>query len=202
MSEIKPLFENINTFLLPKSIKRSISKLNSFNRRNKNRENLELPELIYFKESDCYILVEHFTDFNKRILNGLEDEKGVKITDDSKKILLNKYGEGFRSGYNNFEESLRNRNSIFTITNDEYAYRIFEKVNDRLIPVGFKYSLKRDEKSDTAKLNISGSNMYESGLKWGEMYKAWELILNNIVLFEPFFNKLDIEMKNENDDFY
>ena len=107
MSEIKPLFENINTFLLPKSIKRSISKLNSFNRRNKNRENLELPELIYFKESDCYILVEHFTDFNKRILNGLEDEKGVKITDDSKKILLNKYGEGFRSGYNNFEESLK-----------------------------------------------------------------------------------------------
>jgi hypothetical protein len=195
MSEIKPLFENINTFLLPKSITRSISKLNSCNRRNKSGETLELPVLIYFKESDCYILVEHFTDFNKKIQNGLEDENGVKITDDSKKALLNKYGDGFRDGYYNYEKVLKNQSSIFTITNEVYAYKIFEKVNDRFIPIGFKYLLKKDITSDKPKYNISGNTMYASGLKWGEMYKAWELILNNIVLFEPFFNKLENELK-------
>jgi hypothetical protein len=190
MEKIKGLFENINFNAIPHTIFNKIAQLD----RNRSYSvsngvttyyGLDLPTIMYFTDYNCHILIEHYNGFEDWINKGLINEQNIELKGNNTVIdeLLNEYGNGFRKGYNEFESLVKIENNLFSSDNNQIAFKVFSIIDTFGNIGGFTYSMHENKMKITKKL------MFESGLKWGQKYKAWEIILNNIPIFEPFFEK-------------
>jgi hypothetical protein len=178
MKEIKGLFDEINFNSIPRTIYNKFRQLD-------NTGNLT-PLISYFEAQDCYIILDHYYHFERTINKGLIDENNVEIKGNKNIInnLLNEYGNGFRKGYNDFDNLVKPDNNLFKLENNQIAFKVFSEIDTLLTIAGFTYIF-----GDNGEMKITKKLMFESGYKWGKKYRAWEIILNNVPLFEPFFEK-------------
>jgi hypothetical protein len=178
MKEIKGLFDEINFNSIPRTIYNKFKQLD-------NKGN-STPLIFYFEEHDCYIILDHFDNFERTINKGLIDENNVEIKGNKNIIynLLNEYGNGFRKGYNDFDNLVKPDNNLFKLENNQIAFKVFSEIDTLLTIAGFTYTF-----GDNGEMKITKKLMFESGYKWGKKYKAWEIILNNVPLFETLFEK-------------
>ena len=185
MKEIKGLFDEINFNSIPRTIYNRLAQIDSRSY-SISDYGLQKPFLVYLVEHDCYIIVDHYNKFERNINKGLIDENNVEIKGNKNIIynLLNEYGNGFRKGYNDFDNLVKPDDNLFKLENNQIAFKVFSEIDTVFNIAGFTYTF-----GVNTELKITKKLMFESGYKWGKKYRAWEIILNNVPLFEPFFEK-------------
>src|SRR5690554_326914 len=104
-----------------------------------------------------------------------------------------KYAEGFKNGYENFEQNCINEYLPAFPDKNDYIYKVFEYLTKRIIfehdwynnHCGFTISRIVDGK----KIDNSGEivDAYENGQKQGFFYRAWSIVFSNNNLFAPLF---------------
>lgn len=220
MLDIKPISTGINWAIIPKIIYKEFCKYGnerSFSSiRNETGEMIttygELLPPYYTRfnhvENGFYCLEKHYdyliSDLKKGVYFDVDFNQLNRIT-----ILpfLNEYGKGFQYGYNNFENSFKDNSSLFSRRDEDIALRIFSRIFGFFsIKVGaFSFGISSDlEKAEEIKKEksikfikiIKKKNFYESGISGGEFFKAWEIILNNPLIFKPIFEENIIEFNN------
>lgn len=194
MKNIKPLFEDRNTSTIPKGIYNRLCFLDtqiSININGVKKTRLSLVRLAHFQDLNFYLIKDWFTFFKININKGLYNEKGIKITLEYKsyEYLFEEFSKGFKKGYYDFEGQLHPKSELFTPTNEQTAFKIYSYVDEKFTQSTF--SSKIVFKGDKTISSITPETMYKDGLKWGKQYKAWEIILDNIPLFEPLFKKYE-----------
>jgi len=156
-------------------------------------------------EYDFYVNHKHLEYLERMLERGICFDKDYNKLDTQTIYPFYKYyNDGFLKGYNEFENSLKNNTSLFNITNEQIAFKIFSRVirngiikendgNFKLVNDAFsnKEIDKKicDEHGIKFTIKIYKENFFKSGFNGGEFYKAWEIILNNPTVFEPIFLK-------------
>jgi hypothetical protein len=223
MDNIPNLYNGINFITLPKSIYDELitnSNDRSFtSHRNDNGEFVTVdgeylrPFFIYFNgEYNFYINHKHIECLEYRLKKGnCFDKDYNKIDVQNIYPFYKYYNDGFIKGYNEFENSLKNNTSLFSVTNEQIAFKIYSRVtrseflsekNGSFKLVNDSFSNKETDKRICKEngiqftIKILEENFFESGFYGGEFYKAWEIILNNPTVFEPIFER-HIKSKNK-----
>lgn len=214
MEKIPDLYDGINFNSLPKSIYDELI-TNSNDRgftvtKNDKGEAITIdgeylrPLFMYFSgDYNFYLNLKHYDYLERRLKDGNCFDKDYNKLDVKTIYPFYKYyNDGFLKGYNEFENSLKNNTSLFSITNEQIAFKIYSRVtrngiikendgNFKLVNDSFS-NKEIDEKickeyGIKLTIKIYEENFFESGFNGGEFYKAWELILNNPTVFEPIF---------------
>ncbi len=214
MKLIKNLYEGINFNTIPENIYKELcshSDIRSFiSRRDSDGSmNTEYGEKIkpmfmyHMLEDNSFFINQKHISYLQTDLDGGRcfDMNGVKITRENILPYYYEYGKGFNNGYSNFESNLKINDSLFSVTNEQIAHKVYSRVkrdlfklNDGRITIG--YTLGENDKmlSEISKENnikhplvLKKESFFKSGINGGEFYKAWEIILNNPTLFEQFF---------------
>ena len=214
MEKIPDLYDGINFNSLPKSIYDELI-TNSNDRgftvtKNDKGETITIdgeylrPLFMYFSgDYNFYLNLKHYDYLERRLKDGNCFDKDYNKLDVKTIYPFYKYyNDGFLKGYNEFENSLKNNTSLFSITNEQIAFKIYSRVtrngiikendgNFKLVNDSFS-NKEIDEKickeyGIKLTIKIYEENFFESGFNGGEFYKAWELILNNPTVFEPIF---------------
>jgi hypothetical protein len=223
MERIPYLYNGINFETLPKSIydelitnsnDRSFSSYTDDNGERITIDGEFLPPSFtyYCEEYNFYLNHKHYEYLEYRLNSGnCFDKDYNKITTENIYPYFKYYSDGFVKGYNEFENSLKNNTSLFSLTNEQIAFKIFSRIKqNRLLKENdgsFKFvhdAFSNKEIDDRIckengikfTLKIYEENLFESGFNGGEFYKAWEIILNNPTVFEPIFLKNNV-IKNE-----
>lgn len=103
------------------------------------------------------------------------------------------YSEGFKQGFNNFENNEINQYLTPFADKTDFANKVFEYLTNKMPFVhnwmnhetGFTLSLVRNRIKESE--IIKG---FEKGLQQGYFYKAWYFIFSNNELFAPLFDSL------------
>lgn len=225
MDKIPYLYDGINFNSLPKEIfnelathsndREFISQTNDKGEIVTVEGKLLRPIFVYFGgDYNFYINLRHYEYLKKRLSNGnCFDKDYNKLNAENIYPFYKYYNDGFFKGYNEFENSLQNNTSLFNITNEQLAYKIYSRVTFewgflKERDGGFKLvndsssNKKIDEKickenSIKFSLKIYEENFFQNGVDGGEFYKAWEIILNNPTLFESFFKEKEKSKKKK-----
>lgn len=206
--KIKFLFDDRNIHAIPKCIWSVLVKLDrtrsySYNKSTGESKNgdLTLPVIGCFDDDNFFMIGEHYDNFiNYRIPRGVIDDKNNPINTKRFSELLKYYGEGFRDGYFNFLQSIKS-DSIFSKEDEVIAYKIFSKVNSKFTTASLSFIPMMDVlviNSKEYSTKITDETLRKDGKKFGELYKAWETILDNIPIFEPIFEKYCTSVSQEN----
>tara|TARA_R110001583_G_scaffold171820_3_gene325556 strand:- start:1217 stop:2230 length:1014 start_codon:yes stop_codon:yes gene_type:complete len=223
MERIPNLYEGINFSTIPKcisdelkthgDIRESISIRNEKGKMITKEGNFMRPLFMFFDYNDLNFYVNSkylFHLFKLLDLGVCFDTKYNKLNRNNIDIYYNEYSKGFNKGYNEFENSIKDSNTIFSTSNEQIAFKIysqikqdgftnkigdFKLVNNSLVnkDIEDKICLENNIKII---YQLTESNFFESGINGGKFYKAWELILNNPTVFEPIFLK-DIIAKTQ-----
>jgi len=140
MYKIPNLYDGINFNSLPKSIYDEL--ITNSNDRSFTSYRNDKGEFITVDGEFLRPLFVHFTgeyDFyvNHKHLEYLERmlERGICFDKDYNKLdtqtiypFYKYYNDGFLKGYNEFENSLKNNTSLFSITNEQIAFKIYSRV--------------------------------------------------------------------------
>ncbi|WP_152556914.1 hypothetical protein [Flavobacterium sp. 83] len=222
--KIPYLYDGININTIPKSIYDELIS-NSNDRSFKSYSNdkgeritefgeFNPPMFIYFdKPYNFHINIKHYDYLENKLMVGIcFDENYNKVTKENIYSFYKYYNDGFLKGYKEFENSLKQNSSLFNITNDQIAYKIYSRIvrdgflkKDGFMKLGSLISPCTEietkissENNIKSILKITEERFFESGFEGGEFYKAWEIILNNPSVFEPIFLKnSNTEKENE-----
>ncbi len=221
MELIPHLYEGINFSTIPKCILDELkthSDIRSFiSTRNENGEmktkegDFTPPLFMLVNDLNFYVNSKYIFHLFKFLDLGIcFDTKYNKLNRNNIDVFYNEYSKGFGKGYNEFENSIKDSDSIFSTSNEQIAFKIYSHIKRGRFTSTFKegdfkfvnnsISNKDIENKICLEYNIkiiyqiTESNFFESGFNGGKFYKAWELILNNPIVFEPLF-KTD-EVKN------
>lgn len=191
---IKFLFEGINVNTIPEGIYRRLSCLDltrSFLsvKGEKVYGDLILPHITYIEDLDFYVIAEWLDQFDRNIEQGLLNENFEKLNGHNHGYLLEEFGKGFKAGYYSYEDKLKRKDSIFETTNDQIAFKVYSYVDTFFNRSTFSFGVHL--KDGENKRYVSPDSMYKDGLDWGNQYRAWQMILNNIPLFESLFKKYE-----------
>lgn len=199
--EIKGLYDGVNLDNLPKSIYKALSNIgrnrsSSYSNETKTTTygNLIPPNL---KKYPSFIVTYEWEEHLDYLLKkGLFDDDFKQINYDNIESYLVEFGKGFNSAYFNFETTVLKdfNNSLFDLNNEDKAKKIYDFIYDtgNFIFIGISCFTNFENNKNF----ITLESMYENGYKWGQKYKAWELVLSTPLIFEPLFNK-KLEKKNE-----
>jgi len=135
----------------------------------------------------CFILEREFKGLELMIRNNeLHDENFVLITDEMIENYLASYAKGFNKGYSDFINKLQ-ESELIKLDNNDLVYRVFESMYGRLAGMNtlnsymFNYT--------TEKKYITHELFFDQGIRGGEFYKAWGLVLSTPLKFENYFNE-------------
>jgi hypothetical protein len=212
MEQIKSLYDGINFVTIPNVILQELRKHSnerSFtSTRDKNGkfittygEKIE-PRFMRFSDYNFYLNEKYYAHLIKSLESGLcYDEDKNKLNPKNIDLFYQEYGKGFNKGYNEFENSLKNTSSLFSVTNEQISFKVYSRIKEhwttnkfgafQLIALSeFNPKTKKFEtgvQNLDFGLQLTKENCFESGFNGGEFYKAWEIILNNPTIFEPIF---------------
>ncbi|MGK0414598.1 MAG: hypothetical protein ACJA1B_002825 [Polaribacter sp.] len=219
MEQIPKLYDRINFTTIPKCILEELNthsdRKSSISTRDENGKMITTwgdfiaPLFTYFHYNalNFYVNQKYLYDLFKWLdLGYCFDSKYNKLNRNNIENFYNEYSKGFNKGYFEFENSLKDKDSIFSTTDVKIAFKIYSQIKQsgftntngqfKLGNNSFnnkdieeKICLENDIKFI---LLITESAFFESGLNGGKFYKAWELILNNSTVFEPLFLKNSI----------
>jgi len=214
-AKVPHLYEGVNMHTIPKAIYDELIS-NSNDRSYKSYTNdkgeritdygeFNPPMFIYFDNPyNFHINIKHYDYLENKLMAGIcFDENYNKVTKENIYSFYKYYNDGFLKGYNEFENSLKQNSSLFNITNDQIAYKIYSRIvrdgflkKDGFMKLGSLHSPITEietkifsENNFKFILKITEERFFESGFEGGEFYKAWEIILNNPTVFEPIFLK-------------
>jgi rRNA-processing protein FCF1 len=122
--------------------------------------------------------------------HGIMNSEGKPITSENWKELEEAYSKGFQETYFGFEDAIKKgESSLFNESSDERAKKVFDIVTKFPMISGIGFTSKVGDRAE----RLMEKSMFKSGIEFGEIYKAWEIILNNQILFEPLFKNRIIE---------
>jgi len=141
---------------------------------------------------NCYLLVKDHEFFINKLRNKqVRDENNEPIT---RKLFIDymlAYAKGFTKGYSEFIPSIT-QGELFSPDKNDLVYTVFQRVwgkgNTCSINM-FKIGYTDYEDINTLFEYIDTDLMFQQGIKGGEYYKAWEIILSNPKQFEPLFQQ-------------
>lgn len=223
MEQIENLYNGINLSTIPKIIIDELkTNSNEFNKSyswdidGTETETIlgkDFPLFIEFSGVyNFFIIDSHYSRLEKNLSRGdCFDENHKKINLDNIYDYLEPFNKGFINGYFEFETSLTKGNSVFNVSNEMLAYKIYARIKrDSMMSNksgGFTYctfnhstkdifdSIKKENNLKNVLL-LTKENVFKSGFEAGEFYKAWKLILNNPTIFEPIFlTNAELEVK-------
>jgi hypothetical protein len=219
MEQIPKLYDRINFTTIPKCILEELNthsdRKSSISTRDENGKMITTwgdfitPLFTYFHYNalNFYVNQKYLYDLFKWLdLGYCFDSKYNKLNRNNIENFYNEYSKGFNKGYFEFENSLKDKDSIFSTTDEQIAFKIYSQIKQpRFINANGQFKLVNNsfnnkdieekiclENDIKFILLITESAFFESGLNGGKFYKAWELILNNSTVFEPLFLKNSI----------
>jgi hypothetical protein len=212
MNSINGISEGLNWSTIPKiirdefckygNIRSSISTRNASGLMNTTYGDYLHPYKMKFKvdELEYYCIERYYEDLINFLKNGvLFDNEDNQLNIKSIKQYLIEYAKGFQKGYLEYENTLKNTNTIFQNTSEQIAHKVFSRVygNFTIKSGNFKLTSELDnERANDLKnkhnvkliISVTTANFFQSGIEGGEFYKAWEIILNNPSIFKTFFD--------------
>lgn len=156
----------------------------------------------YFSKNDYpekyvefYYLESNFANLKNKITTGkyLFFDENENLTS-----ALKSYNDGFLKGYENLNEKIINSTEIFNQKSD-LAFHIFSIIHNNKYDNGFignEFEEKNIDYKNRPQF-VQNSDFYEYGLKGGEFYKSWFLILKNPLVFEAIFEKYYSKQKTD-----
>ena len=224
MSNITQLYSFINWSAIPSIIKDEFCKYGNIKSSVSTRNETGKMDTIYgnnippyytkFKNEnyEYYCIEKYYEDLIKFAKSGFLfdfDDNQISVIELNNYLL--EYAKGFNDGYQNYEETIKPKNSLFSSNDIEIAQLIFSRISGSLNRRTGNFKLLGEIDQDKNRLlkekyNIkivfkaSKENFYQSGIDGGEFYKAWEIILRNPILFKPIFEaniKLKEDIKTE-----
>ncbi len=213
MEEIQGLFDNINKETIPRVLYDELCKhgddRSSTSYTDKNGKRItkygKLNPPFYTKfgndGSKFRMLEKYYKSHQLKLENGLLfDENHKQLNKKSIQPYFKEYSRGFKEGYRDFQNDLNERNSVFEITNEHIAFKVYSRVigfwtTMGQIPYDLLLSTKDFQLKAKTKFNIdtpliaTKKDYYNGGHDGGTFYKAWEIILNNPTIFESIFKK-------------
>ncbi|RZJ54095.1 MAG: hypothetical protein EOO44_06275 [Flavobacterium sp.] len=132
------------------------------------------------------------------------DEEGNEFNDESIKLYIKSYTEGFLKGYDDLDNEIRDKTSIFKVTNNEIADFIFSILHVKGYPFSGDYKWLDDELR--SKKILTHNFLLDSGFEVGRIYKAWFYIIAHHKLFHSlfknfyisFYRNVEKELKDRN----
>lgn len=136
----------------------------------------------YHLRSDLYWKLNEIVRNSTKVTT-MKNKPVKKITD--LKLYFIDYKNGFKSGYNTFEE-IKIKKYLFDFVNKtDYINKVFEYLTET-VPAkcwtqnnGFSINYLHNQRE------ITGG--FEDGQRSGYFYKAWTIIFSNHSIFEPLF---------------
>jgi len=217
MDSIKRISDGLNWSAIPKIIKAefckygnirsSISTRNGTGQMDTTYGDYLHPYKMKFKidELEYYCIERYYDDLFNFLKKGvLFDNDDNQLTIKTINQYLIEYAKGFQKGYLEYENTLKNTNTIFQNTSEQIAQKVFARVygNFTIKSGNFKLTSELDnERTNELKnknnvklvIRVTSENFFQSGIEGGEFYKAWEIILNNPTIFKTIFDD-NIEM--------
>jgi hypothetical protein len=161
-----------------------------------------------FNNNYCYCFKSYYDDINYLFINySCIDKQGNPIDQKRYDSLIDAYIDGFKSGYNNFLNSIKER-QIFIGNHEEQADLIFKRVLRPYLQKRGRFKHEEQffdiQNPDFHSEKVSNSEFqppsfqiekivfdekefYESGKGGGEYFKAWEIIFENQNIFIELF---------------
>jgi hypothetical protein len=136
---------------------------------------------------EYYCLEENYLN----LLSKIEDKTFIFFDNRSLDLYLYEYAKAFNKGYNDFEKNLNKKQKALDETQEQKALKIFSYVLNAKYKNGYfgditdTYEQFKDKKGRY----VGNDEFSEWGFLGGQFYKAWEIILNNPIVFEPLFLK-------------
>ena len=213
MHNINYLYQGINLVTIPDIIYKELSKhgdeksFKSYKDKTGKQiteyGNLMPPFKTYFNygEFGFWCLEKYYKIFQLYLKKGQYFDLDLnQLNAETIMPYLNEYAKGFEDGYIYFEEKIKQKNNIFSITNEQIAHKVFSRIYGFVsVETGnFKYgglSKETEQNELKQKYNIDfvfiikKDLLYQSGFGGGGFFKAWEIILNNPTLFKSIFEE-------------
>jgi hypothetical protein len=145
-------------------------------------ENVPGNILIYY-----YCLESNYINFISKI----EDETFIFFDKRPVDLYLFEYAKAFQKGYSSLEEDLNNKRKPLKEPQEQIALKIFLCILNAQYKNGYlgDYVDNLEEFKHKKGRYVDNNDFNQWGFQGGQFYKAWEIILNNPIVFEPLFLK-------------
>ena len=184
--------------ILPQSIIKAFNNIGTINSlyitefEDKTIKNVYIDDDDPFKSIEGKVLIEYYCIESNYLnfLSKIEDSSFVFFDNLPLDLYLYEYAKAFALAYNEFEIILNQNQTLIADTQEQKALKIFSYVLNAKFKNGYfggdyeNIEVLKNKKG----MYVSKDEMYEWGYKGGQYYKAWEIILNNPLIFEPLFN--------------
>lgn len=159
----------------------------------KTIKNVYLDDVEPFTNIEGDILIDYYCIESNylNLLSKIEDSTFVFFNNLPIDLYLYEYAKAFMLAYSEFETILNQNQNLITDTQEQKALKIFSYVLNSKYKNGYfggEYE-NIEELKNKKGMYVSNEDMYDWGYKGGQYYKAWEIILNNPLIFEPLFSK-------------
>lgn len=136
------------------------------------------------------------------LISKIEDKTFIFCDNLPLDLYMFEYAKAFQKAYNDFEKNLTQKQTTIAEPQEQKALKIFSYVLNAKFKNGYfgDNTEALDFFKDKKGRYISNEEFSEWGYQGGQYYKAWEIILNNPVVFDPFFlkhNQSFISINNE-----
>lgn len=159
----------------------------------KTIKNVYLDDVEPFTNIEGDILIDYYCIESNylNLLSKIEDSTFVFFDNLPIDLYLYEYAKAFILAYSEFETILNQNQTLISDTQEQKALKIFSYVLNSKYKNGYfggEYE-NIEELKNKKGMYVSNEDMYDWGYKGGQYYKAWEIILNNPLIFEPLFSK-------------
>jgi hypothetical protein len=125
------------------------------------------------------------------LISKIEDKTFIFCDNLPLDLYMFEYAKAFQKAYSDFEKNLAQKQTTIAEPQEQKALKIFSFVLNAKFKNGYfgDNTEALEYFKDKKGRYISNEEFSEWGGQGGQYYKAWEIILNNPVVFEPFFLK-------------
>jgi hypothetical protein len=136
---------------------------------------------------EYYCLEENYLN----LLSKIEDKTYIFFDNRPLDLYMYEYAKAFQKGYIDFEKNLNQKQTTIAEPQEQKALKIFSYVLNAKYKNGYFGDITENHEAikDRKGRYISNDEFSEWGFQGGQYYKAWEIILSNPLVFEPFFLK-------------
>lgn len=139
---------------------------------------------VLHEDLSFYTIKDTYYDFREMLNDAkIYTENLELVNNENIATYYESYGNGFYNGYNNYDNKLETKLSIFKSEADK-AKQIFETIKDNN---GGLLHFSSGWINDKRVKILSKELWLSSGIAMGENYKAWEIVLAKYWLFEGLF---------------
>lgn len=160
---------------------------------DKTIKNVYLDDLEPFTNIEGNVLIDYYCIESNylNLLSKIDDSTFVFFDNLPIDLYLYEYAKAFILAYSEFETILNQNQTLIADTQKQKALKIFSYVLNAKYKNGYfggEYE-NIEELKNKKGMYVTNDDMYDWGYKGGQYYKAWEIILNNPLIFEPLFEK-------------